>query len=133
MSPLNLSGLLVNSCGVGWYAYEKFLEGRRKQYQGSPKVLSEGVPLLSMNNSTPMGSSQGEAMTLSRDGSQVRLDTTGCSCRAWSALLSLCGTCGILRAANARPMNACFFTPVQLTLVNPSKAGGEKTKQLSGP
>lgn len=71
MSPLNLIGLLVNSCGVGWYAYEKFLEGRRKQYQGSPKVLSEGVPLLSMGASTPMGSSQGEAMTLSRDGSQV--------------------------------------------------------------
>jgi hypothetical protein len=56
--PLNLFGLLVNSCGIGWYAYEKFMEGKRK---------SATIPVYSQ-----LGQNGQETLSLHRDGSQVR-------------------------------------------------------------
>lgn len=67
MNPLNLAGLLINSTGIGWYAWEKYLEARKRQaYIGSPKV-AEGMPLL------PTSGNPGEALVLGRDGSQLSL------------------------------------------------------------
>ena len=55
--PLNLFGLLVNSFGIGWYAFEKFMEGKRK---------SAALPLY-----TQLGQNGQETLSLHRDGSQV--------------------------------------------------------------
>ncbi|CAI7730124.1 unnamed protein product [Closterium sp. NIES-53] len=65
LNPTNLLGLLVNSCGIGWYAYEKFLEAKRKAlYLGSPARLKGSRPTT-------------DTMTITRDGSQVSLIYTG--------------------------------------------------------
>lgn len=61
MSATNLSGLVVNSCGIGWYAYEKYLEAKKRVRSAGP---SKGSP-----NGLPAP----EHMMLTRDGSQVSL------------------------------------------------------------
>ncbi|GAQ81319.1 Nucleotide/sugar transporter family [Klebsormidium nitens] len=57
--PLNLFGLLVNSFGIGWYAFEKFMEGKRK---------SAALPMY-----TQLGQNGQETLSLHRDGSQLTL------------------------------------------------------------
>lgn len=59
VNPLNLVGLSVNSMGVGWYAYEKYLEAKRKLTHAGYDPISSGVP--------------GDPMKLTRDGSQLSL------------------------------------------------------------
>eukprot|EP00270_Netrium_digitus_P010221 TRINITY_DN3157_c0_g1_i1.p1 TRINITY_DN3157_c0_g1~~TRINITY_DN3157_c0_g1_i1.p1 ORF type:complete len:356 (+),score=84.11 TRINITY_DN3157_c0_g1_i1:360-1427(+) len=62
VNPLNLMGLLVNSGGVGWYAYEKYLDAKRRMVM----VSSGSYHKLSNGNTT-------DHMTITRDGSQVSL------------------------------------------------------------
>eukprot|EP00897_Mesotaenium_endlicherianum_P000076 jgi/Mesen1/10069/ME000730S09341 len=63
MNPTNLLGLLVNSCGIGWYAFEKYLEAKVRMMQaGDHKAL---------NGHTAIDHS-----TLTRDGSQISLVLT---------------------------------------------------------
>eukprot|EP00850_Spirogloea_muscicola_P009380 SM000052S17772 [mRNA] locus=s52:600604:602854:+ [translate_table: standard] len=62
MNPVNLAGLVVNSCGIGWYAYEKYLEARTRMLQaGAHKAGSAGEP---------------HTHVLHREGSQLQLVLT---------------------------------------------------------
>ncbi|CAI5943744.1 unnamed protein product [Closterium sp. NIES-65] len=59
VSPTNLIGLIVNSGGVGWYAYEKYVEARAKQ-KGAYTLLAEHHH-----------HDADSRTTIARDGSQV--------------------------------------------------------------
>lgn len=63
MSWTNSAGLVINSAGIGWYAYEKYFEAKRKS-PFSPNLKGSAI-----------GGSTTESlpMTISRDGSQVSL------------------------------------------------------------
>eukprot|EP00244_Chara_vulgaris_P014448 TRINITY_DN9047_c0_g1_i1.p1 TRINITY_DN9047_c0_g1~~TRINITY_DN9047_c0_g1_i1.p1 ORF type:complete len:197 (-),score=24.59 TRINITY_DN9047_c0_g1_i1:326-892(-) len=58
INPTNLFGLLINSSGIGWYAYEKYLEGKKRAMSQAHKHgLLHGA----------------ETLSLTRDGSQLVL------------------------------------------------------------
>eukprot|EP00898_Chlorokybus_atmophyticus_P004674 jgi/Chlat1/5207/Chrsp33S05046 len=62
VSATNLVGLMVNSAGIGWYAYEKWLEAKAKQAMaGTP----EASPLIDKSTR--------QSYTLTRDSSQLVL------------------------------------------------------------
>ncbi|GJP47674.1 hypothetical protein CLOM_g6850 [Closterium sp. NIES-68] len=61
VSPTNLVGLIVNSGGVGWYAYEKYVEARAKQ-KGAYSLLAERHH-----------HDADSRTTIARDGSQVTI------------------------------------------------------------
>ncbi|CAI5464587.1 unnamed protein product [Closterium sp. Yama58-4] len=61
VSPTNLIGLIVNSGGVGWYAYEKYVEAKAKQ-KGAYALLAERHH-----------HDADSRTTIARDGSQVTI------------------------------------------------------------
>ena len=78
VNPTNLIGLLVNSCGIGWYAAEKYRESRSKALKHTAHKSPQPGAKAGDADDDDGKDAQG-LMTLTRDGSQVQDSKQPCS------------------------------------------------------
>ena len=78
VNPTNLIGLLVNSCGIGWYAAEKYREARSKALKHT--AHKSPLPGAKAGHADDDDGKDAQGlMTLTRDGSQVRRTAVLCT------------------------------------------------------